>query len=206
MADYDEMARRQQSQAADKLLDQIKTDEKTIRVDCEQIHYLCTEVARAILRQGEALQALCGHEQISFAFIKSVEAKLPWGGNLKGDERTRAIFETAKKRVALTCKIDGKISSWEAVNPEARKCILHQLDLLSICERSEIGDGDAPIPADSLTHFLKDLLSMKQKMQKCWRETPLESRTREQVRIFLEETEWIESERRRARQVLGLQK
>lgn len=199
---YEEFAPAQRRKAIDKDLAAINADEGVVACARDRIDSSILAIAKALRRQGEALQRICGHDQITFPFIRGIQEKLPWGAGLSGDERTRQIFAVAKKRVALTCKIEGEITDWQSIDREARKDILQQIELLSVGDRSEMGDGEAPAPRDPFTFFLNDVGRLKQSLQKCVRERPLEERTPQQLKDFLEETNWVDDQRRLAQEIL----
>ena len=193
---YEEFAPAQRRQAVDKELELVCQAEATIKLNQATLEKTVVSTVNAHWQQGAALQRACGHEQITFGFVKNIMDKLPWG------ENPREVFETARARVALTCKIPKPIKNWQDIPLEARRAVLQQMELLTITERAALGDGLAPAPKDPFTFFLQDVTRLKQSLLKCVREKPLAERTPVQLQDFLADTQWLEEQREVARSLL----
>lgn len=191
---YEDLAVKQDKKAlvADAKL--ICKDEKLIVGKRKVIAASIVDVINAIVRQGEALQRMCKHEQVSFSFINSIADQLPWGKD------AREVFELAKRRVAIASNLKGGISSLEEIAPDNRRQILLHLGFLTSGERD--GGGPAPRISDPFSNFLTDVVKLKQDLQKCERIAPLESRSKAQLETFLEDTQWIDEYRKQAKKLL----
>lgn len=192
---YEDMAVKQDKKAliADAKL--ICKDEKVIVAKRRVISASIIDVINAIVRQGEALQRMCKHEQVSFSFINSIADQLPWGKD------AREVFELAKRRVAIASKLKGGITSLDEIAPDNRRQILLHLGFLTSGERDS--GGAAPQLSDPFSNFLNDVVKLKQELQKCDRITPLEGRSKGQLETFLADTQWIDDYRKQAKKLLG---
>lgn len=191
---YDEFATVQDKKALRADLKAIKLDEHLIHGKRKVMDQSVLDILNAFIRQGEALQRMSKHEQISFRFIQQILPELPWGKN------AREVFETAKRRVAFAADFKGGIKSLADIAPDSRRQLLLHLGLLTSGERG--GDGAAPAINDPFTHFLSDITRFKQDFQKCIRSKSLEDMTRPQLEDFYSSTEWVVEAREQARRLI----
>lgn len=193
---YEDVAAKQDRKAllADAKL--ICKDEKLIVGKRKVINASIVDVINAIVRQGEALQRMCKHEQVSFSFINGIADQLPWGKD------AREVFDLAKRRVAIASNLKGGIKSLDDIAPDNRRQILLHLGMLTSGERDS--GGAAPAISDPFSNFLTDVVKLKQELQKCERITPLETRSKSQLEDFLADTQWIDDYRKQAKKLLDV--
>lgn len=196
LATYEEFVPAQRRRAVESDLAAIARDEEVIKTERKNVETSVLKIAKAIVRQGEALQRICGHEQITFPFVRALQERLPWGDD------PRKAFEIARKRVAATCKVEGRISNLDDLSPEARRHVLQQIELLAVCERPQLTEAETADSHDPILFFVSDALRLKQSLQKCWRDKPMEQHSKAQLRDFLSSTQWLADERERATTLL----
>ena len=199
---YVERADKERRKAVAEGLKAIARDEKIVQKGLATIDRAIADTVNGMRRQGDALQSICGHNQVTFQFVKDMvcsgKAKLPWGDGTASKENLQTVFETARHRVAIAARIPGDIASWKDVAIEARRAVLCQIELLTVCGRGLLEDGVAPRPNDGLMFVFRNLGRLKHDYLKCIRLEPLEKRSRTQLEDFLEDTEWIEDQRKKA--------
>lgn len=200
---YNERADKDRRKAVAEGLRSIARDEKIIKQGRERLEGAVVDIVNAMRRQGEQLQMICGHAQVNFQFVKDLAAgpklRLPWGDGSNSKENLQYVFEMARSRVSVTCRVPKEIAAWSDVAVEARRTVLCQMELLQVGSRGLIEDGQAPPPADPLVHIFDDLGRMKHNFMKCVRLEPWEDRSRQQIEDFLSDTEWIAEERAKAK-------
>lgn len=191
---YEDLAVKQDRKAlmADAKL--ICKDEKVIAGKRKVLNATIVDVINAMVRQGEALQRMSKHEQVSFSFINSIAEQLPWGKD------AREVFDMAKRRVAFASNLKGEIRSLEDIAPDSRRQIFLHLGLLSSGERDS--GGPAPQVSDPFSKFLTDVIKLKQELQKCDRVSPLQDRSKTELENFLSDTQWVDDYRKQAKKLL----
>jgi hypothetical protein len=188
-------------------LRQIAADERVIVKSRARVELEMVAMINAMRHQGETLQLICGHEQISFQFVKQFsingeKTRLPWGDGTNSNGNLHEVFDTAKRRVALAARLPDKIERWEDVAVDSRRAVFLQLEFLQVGERGLIDDGTAPPPNDPLAFVFRDLVRLKHGYEKCLRLKPLEQRSPAQIEDFLDQTQWIEEQRAAAKRLL----
>jgi hypothetical protein len=63
-------------------------------------------------------------------------------------------------------------------------------------------ESKAPRINDPLSRFIVAVLRLKQKLQKCWNLRPLEEHSPEQIKSFVDDTQWLIDEHERAKRLL----
>ncbi len=137
---------------------------------------------------GLNLQALCGHEQISFQF---------WQNNCEG--KLKFDFDSAK----MFCSIARKLPQPAKSLPEAVSYIQPALvasGFLEVPERT--GEQEASF-VNPFQKFLKYLTCLGQPYKKLLLDRPMKNWTRGQLESFTSETLWIVEEREKAERLLS---
>jgi hypothetical protein len=191
---YEDFSEAQRKAAIEKDLKSIRADEVIVQRSRTNVKREVVNYLNACIRQGDALIRICGHQQVNFAFVKDMEARLPWG------ESTKEALEIAQSRVALAKRFEGQIKSYEDISLEFRKGILQQVELLTHVER-QASDSDSE-PIERFATWMAGISRFKQDLLKCWDEKPLEKRSPAQLKSFLSDTEWLALERNRAKELL----
>lgn len=191
---YQDFSESQRKEAVATELAAIAADEKVIVKKRQSVNDGIVAIINAFFRQGGALQRACGHQQVTFSFIQTVADRLPWGKDPK------AVFERARRSIAITCRLEKEIEKWEDISADSRKAILTQLELLAVVGRDSMG----PVMRtnDPFVAWLADITRAKQGFQKACRMAPLETRPHEQIEEFLADTQWIADERAKAESLL----
>ena len=153
----------------------------------KSINLSIVEIVNAIVSQGEALQRLAKHEQITFAFVKQIidsgQFKFPWGTD------PREVLETAKRRIAIATNLKGGIKSLEDLAPDARRQLFLHLGLTGIGERG--GEGAAPQTGDPFNSCLVDIIRIKSSFEKAEKLAPINTLTQPKCQSFLDDTLWF---------------
>lgn len=184
---YEEISLVQRKGALDAELKSIAKDQEIVEANKDMVNASMVKIINACWRQGAALQRACGHEQVTFAFIKGIKDKLPWGSD------DREVFALAKGRIALSAKLKKEVKKWDELPPDFRRDVLQQMELLTPQERSAM--GPAQNIRNPLVLFLSDMTRLKQSLQKTIRLTPMEEWTDIERDEFLKDTQWIADER-----------
>ena len=189
---YEAMQRHQKSEAVAAAIKTIHDQERAIQSERGNVKAAVVRIVNAMYRQGLALTEIVGRGQLSFGFFEPLAKDLPAGFD----------FVTAKRRIALTCKMTGEIKAWEELANDTQKEVLTQIEMLAIAQHAGVADNNAR-PNDPFTLLLNGFVKFKQEMLKATRACPLENMSRDRLADFLDDTQWVQDQRDRARELLN---
>jgi hypothetical protein len=197
---YEDSAAAQRRDAIEADVVKINQLEETVVADKKEVLALIVKVTNAMIEQGVALQRMCGHQQVNFAFMQGMEDRLPFGWG-KTKESQCIALEEAQKRVALARRFDGKPVKWAQIEElGAVKLVLQQVELLLPGTRGEMEAG-AP-RMEAFSQWIGRIGSIKSDIVKSFDEKPLAKRTPQQIQDFLDATQYVEDYRNEAKKAL----
>jgi predicted Fe-S protein YdhL (DUF1289 family) len=189
---YEAMQRHQKSEAVTAAIKTIHEQECAILAERGNVKAAVVRIVNDMYRQGLALQEIVGRGQLSFGFFEPLAKELPAGFD----------FITAKRRLALTCKMTGEIKAWEELANDTQKEVLTQIEMLAIAQHAGVADNNA-LPNDPFTRLLNGFVKFKQEMLKATRACPLEKMSHARLADFLDDTQWVQDQRDKALELLN---
>jgi hypothetical protein len=190
---YEAASAEQRREAVAEDIAEINRLQKAIVVDNATVMKTAIRIVNAMWRQGQALQRVVGRSQLTFTFFKQFEETLPFD------------FETAKKRIALTCRMESEITQWEQLALDTQKLVMGELQMLAVRAGAEapLAHGECVGPTGVFTLLLNDFVKMKQTYLKATRAMPLDQQSPDRLQSFLDDTLWLAEERDRAAALLA---
>lgn len=149
----------------------------------------CIASSNACRAVGIRLQALCGHEQISFEYWQknNCSKQLPFD------------FNAAKMFIGIARKLPEKVTTIEQAAPFTQLCF-QAGNLLELPERTE---QQRAIGGGILQKFFGEITIVRKDFAKAIRQCPMEKWGRPEINSFLKDTQWLADERTKAEKLKG---